>query len=59
MPQINIYLPEELHRQVKDSGMPVGEICKWALRRELRAIRRRHVSEQLDTPVSGNTTRRQ
>jgi Post-segregation antitoxin CcdA len=46
MPRINVYLPTDLYQQVKAEDLPVSEICKRALRRELAARRRRHTSQQ-------------
>lgn len=35
MPRMQVYLPEELHRQVKQVNLPVSEILQEALRQEL------------------------
>ncbi len=35
MPRMQVYLPDELHRQVKQEGLPVSEILQVALREEL------------------------
>jgi post-segregation antitoxin (ccd killing protein) len=35
MPRMQVYLPEELHRQVKQKGLAVSEILQEALREEL------------------------
>lgn len=35
MPRMQVYLPEGLHRRVKDEQLPVSEILQDALRREL------------------------
>lgn len=32
---MQVYLPDELHRQVKQQGLPVSEILQEALREEL------------------------
>jgi hypothetical protein len=32
---MQVYLPDELHRQVKQEGLPVSEILQQALRAEL------------------------
>jgi post-segregation antitoxin (ccd killing protein) len=35
MPRMQVYLSDELHRQVKQEGLPVSEILQEALREEL------------------------
>jgi len=35
MPRMQVYLPDELHRQVKQQDLPVSEILQQALREEL------------------------
>ncbi|MGH3754013.1 MAG: hypothetical protein ACRDRP_15210 [Pseudonocardiaceae bacterium] len=35
MPRMQVYLPDELHRQVKQEELPVSEILQEALREEL------------------------
>lgn len=35
MPRMQVYLPDELHRQVKQESLPVSEILQEALRQEL------------------------
>ncbi len=36
MPRIQVYLPEELYRSVKERGMPASELLQEAVRAELR-----------------------
>lgn len=38
MGRVNVYLPDELDRLVKASGMPVSEVCQKALRAELQRL---------------------
>ena len=35
MPDMTIYLPDELHRQAKDARLPVSKLCQEAFRKEL------------------------
>ena len=35
---MQVYLPEELHRQVKDRQLPVSELLQRALQAELRRL---------------------
>lgn len=35
MPRMQVYLPDELHRRVKEQQLPVSEILQEAVRREL------------------------
>ncbi|MCA1704065.1 MAG: hypothetical protein LC808_12700 [Actinobacteria bacterium] len=35
MPRMQVYLPDELHRQAKQEALPVSEILQEALRAEL------------------------
>ncbi len=46
MPRMQVYLPDDLHRRVKDQQLPVSEILQEALRRELS---RREKLAALDT----------
>lgn len=45
MPRMQIYLPEDLYRQVKRRGLPASELLQAAVRSELR---RRHLSAETD-----------
>ena len=36
MPRMQVYLPEEMYRQVKARGLPVSELLQKALAAELR-----------------------
>ncbi|GGP62402.1 ATP-dependent Clp protease ATP-binding subunit [Saccharothrix coeruleofusca] len=38
MPKINVYLPDELAEQVKQSGVPVSAICQRALEQSVRRV---------------------
>jgi post-segregation antitoxin (ccd killing protein) len=38
MPRMQVYLPEELHRQVKERQLPVSELLQRALQAELRRL---------------------
>jgi post-segregation antitoxin (ccd killing protein) len=38
MPGINVYLPEDLAKAVKDAGIAVSPICQAALREELERV---------------------
>lgn len=46
MPRMQVYLPDDLHRRVKEHQLPVSEILQEAVRRELS---RRVKSAALDT----------
>jgi hypothetical protein len=35
MPRMQVYLPDDLHRRVKEQQLPVSEILQDAVRREL------------------------
>lgn len=35
MPRVSIWLPEELHRQAKELGLPISELAQRAIRDEL------------------------
>lgn len=43
MPRIQVYLPDELHREVKRSGLSPSELLQEAVRAELR--RREQLAE--------------
>ncbi len=45
MPRIQVYLPDELHREVKRTGLSPSELLQEAVRSELR---RREQIERLD-----------
>lgn len=45
MPRVQVYLPEELYRAVKDLGLPISELSQEAVRRELR---RRELLQETD-----------
>lgn len=49
---MQVYLPDELHRRVKDEQLPVSEILQEALRRELS---RREKLAALDTYLADLT----
>lgn len=36
MPRMQVYLPDELHRAVKERGLPASELLQEAVRAELR-----------------------
>lgn len=36
MPRMQVYLPDELYRAVKDRGLPASELLQVAVRAELR-----------------------
>lgn len=36
MPRMQVYLPEDLYRAVKDKGLPASELLQRAVRAELR-----------------------
>jgi hypothetical protein len=36
MPRVQIYLPDDLHRAVKELGLPISELSRQAVRVELR-----------------------
>lgn len=38
MPRMQVYLPEELYRQVKERGLPASELLQAAVREELRLL---------------------
>jgi hypothetical protein len=46
MPRIQVYLPEDLHKKVKELGLPASELLQEAVRAELR---RQELLEQTDT----------
>jgi len=53
MPRMQVYLPEELHRAVKELGLPASELLQDAVRAELdrrRALDEtdRYITELLD-----------
>ncbi|MGH8907507.1 MAG: hypothetical protein ACRD0K_13515 [Egibacteraceae bacterium] len=60
MPRVQIYLPEELYRAVKDLGLPISELSQDAVRQELR--RRELIEEanrylaELDEELGGPPT---
>jgi post-segregation antitoxin (ccd killing protein) len=45
MPRMQVYLPEELYRAVKERDMPASELLQHAVRAELR---RQEVLEETD-----------
>lgn len=45
MPRMQVYLPDELYRAVKDRGLPASELLQGAVRDELR---RRRLLEATD-----------
>jgi hypothetical protein len=45
MPRLQVYLPDELHRQVKEQGLPASELLQEAVAAELD---RRQCERQLD-----------
>lgn len=45
MPRMQVYLPEQLHRAVKERGLPASELLQEAVRAELR---RRELVEETD-----------
>jgi len=58
MPRVQVYLPEELYRAVKDLGLPISELSQEAVRSELRRRELIHeterylaeLAEELDSP---------
>lgn len=40
MPNLTIYVPDELAAEVKLYGLPVSKVCQVALRRKVRAAER-------------------
>lgn len=38
MPKINVYVPDELARAVKDTGIPVSAVCQRALEQAVRSV---------------------
>lgn len=59
MPSINLYLSDALHRQVKESGMPVSEVCQRALRAELVEHLHRRQSKPIPGQLAIETPREQ
>lgn len=45
MPRIQIYLPDDLHRAVKQLGLPISELSQAAVRDE---VRRRELAAAAD-----------
>jgi len=45
MPRVQIYLPDDLHRAVKELGLPISELSRHAVRAELR---RRELAAETD-----------
>ena len=50
MPRLQVYLPEDLHREVKARGLPASELLQAAVRDEIRrrdllAATERHLGE--------------
>lgn len=41
MPKMQIYLPDDLYREVKDRGLPVSELLQRAVRAELQRAEKR------------------
>lgn len=54
MPKVNVYLPEDLERSVRDAGLPVSAVCQMALRAALHEMDGIHSSGD----VSGRFTAR-
>jgi len=46
MPRIQVYLPADLHRAVKDRGLPASELLQEAVKAELQ---RQELEEATDT----------
>jgi post-segregation antitoxin (ccd killing protein) len=46
MPRMQVYLPEELYRAVKERGLPASELLQEAVQVELR---RQELNEQVDS----------
>lgn len=38
MPRIQVYLPDDLHREVKSRGLPASELLQGAVRAECRRL---------------------
>jgi hypothetical protein len=65
MPRIQVYLPDELHRELKRSGLSPSELLQDALRTELRRreqIRRhdqylRELEEEVGEPTRADKVR--
>ncbi len=38
MPRIQVYLPDDLHRAVKERGLPASELLQEAVRAEVRRL---------------------
>jgi ATP-dependent Clp protease ATP-binding subunit ClpC len=38
MPKVNVYLPDELAEQVKESGIPVSAVCQHSLEQAVRRV---------------------
>src|SRR6266545_6747752 len=51
MPKINVYLPDELARAVRDAQVPVSAVCQVALERAVREVTAARGAE--DLPVTG------
>src|SRR6266508_1603538 len=51
MPKINVYLPDELARAVRDAQVPVSAVCQVALERAVREVTAARGAE--DVPVTG------
>ena len=45
MPRMQVYLPEDLYREVKERGLPASELLQQAVEAE---VRRRRLNEELD-----------
>jgi hypothetical protein len=50
MPRMQVYLPDDLHRAVKERGLPASELLQEAVRVELR---RRELLEASDEYLGG------
>ena len=59
MASVNIYLPPELYRRVKDQQVPVSQVCQRALRIELDRLERRRQHATLEADRLTSTNRRQ
>lgn len=42
MPNLTIYVPQDLADSLRKSGIPVSLTCQRALRRQVRVLARRH-----------------
>lgn len=49
MPRMQVYLPDELYKAVKDRGLPASELLQEAVEAELR---RRRLNEEAESYVA-------